>query len=205
MQMREVDAELQAQQARAAALQQALQAAQAQHAQVHLNSNYRNNLIINNNKYHSCCGQCRNHPSRSFVGTLIAPVSTNEQYKARLLNKNVLSCLACREHILAPSVRVFWYGVQEKAGMQMEVQQEHNRAEEAEGFLGDAHAQVDNLEAQLNKMASKMRKVAIKLHFAINPTHKVSQNLNAVSLTLTAPSPLSFALCRAEGIVTPVE
>ena len=46
MQMTEVQAQLQGQQTKAAALQQALQAAQAQHAQVHLSPRCTDSLLI---------------------------------------------------------------------------------------------------------------------------------------------------------------
>lgn len=72
----------------------------------------------------------------------------------------------------------FWVlGVQEKYSLQMEVQQERIRAEEAQGFLGDANSRVENLEGQLTKMINRMRKVAVGLHLAINPHQEVRQNL----------------------------
>ena len=86
-----------------------------------------NNLIVDDNIYHSCSGPRWKHPSHFVVGTFTCLNKRAVQSFHLLNNENVVSFLACREHILAPSVRVL--GVQEKAGMQMEVQQERNRAE----------------------------------------------------------------------------
>ena len=68
-------------------------------------------------------------------------------------------------------------------------QQDDTRAQEAESYLCDANSQVEYLEWRLNKMSHKMRKVAIGIHLAIKPHHQVRQSLSPISCPYL-PAPL---------------
>ena len=55
--------------------------------------------------------------------------------------------------------------------------EERNRAEQAQGFLDDANAQLDRLEQQMGGMSLRMRKLATGLHLALEPQHQVGPDL----------------------------
>lgn len=83
----------------------------------------------------------------------------------------------------------------------LRVQQERKKAEEANGFLHDAHAQMDGLEQELSRLLTKMKKVATGLHLANTPNEEVSSALKLCYYllycyyqTLLAPLNLDFEL-----------